>query len=461
MDKFQKCISECTNVPDEVAHVVHEYWRGILEVNSNPYSFVFTLSNGDIVTTGHAPWGGDHSCVAPAVLTHGVEIIYSNECTFIAILRSGHVVHWGLPVSYMPAYFTQIDTVITTRHAFSIKTLDSKMHTFGKLYMKENKVDVSNMCNVRDVTATSEAFAATFADPYEGARAWGHPKYGGVIPDQTQRALKKHGVDYIVANDDAFAACLYDGSGVEVWGRVRYGGILTSLQRRCLARNRVGSIHATGSAFAVQCCNGSVLAWGNPLFGGDTTSVKSDLDCSMIEHITTSQYAFAAIVKGRRSIIVWGAVNMFGLAIQLPDHVDRQVKLYGVLRIVSTSAAFVALLGNHTVTAWGDCMCGGDITSVADDLKRSVETVYANYGAFVAKLSEGRGIVVWGDRDCGGYLEPELQTEINRIGVRSVHCTRCAFAVTLFDGSVRTWGNVIYGGDSSNFRDTLLRGYSV
>jgi len=459
MDAFFSVISDYTHFPNGVMGIMYSYWRGVYAVYSNAYAFAFVLSDGSVATTGLAQCGGDHKNVAYQIQQHGTDKIYTCECAFFAKLLNGHVLHWGSYLSFDPKYFTNLDTIATTQYGIAIKTQDSKVHTFGKLYASENKVDVSNIRNVRRVTSTSEAFAVSFHNPYQGAKAWGHPKFGGYIPPQIQRSLQKHGVKYIVANDDAFAACLHDESGIEVWGRPRYGGVLTLEQRLHLRHNKIASIHSTGSAFAAKFCDGSVFAWGNPLFGGDMTPVKSELDGYSIEHITASNYAFTAIAKGRRSIISWGAVNMFGLSIHVPEHVTHQVELHGVTQIISTSSAFLALLGNRTIVAWGDVVSGGDTSSVIADLKHGVDEVYSNYGAFAVKLCNKNGLVVWGNKDCGGYIDPVLRAEINAIGVTSVYSTMCAFAVTLLDGSVRTWGSTIYGGDSTKIQDMLVKGH--
>ena len=40
-------------------------------------------------------------------------------------------------------------------------------------------------------------------------------------------------------------------------------------------------------------------------------------------------------------------------------------------------------------------------------------------------------------------------------GVKQIHATQQAFAAILADGSVVTWGNKDFGGDSSAFQDEL------
>ena len=72
--------------------------------------------------------------------------------------------------------------------------------------------------------------------------------------------------------------------------------------------------------------------------------------------------------------------------------------------------------------------------------------------AFAAILEDG-SVVTWGDADFGGdssFVRDELKN------VQQIQSTWYAFTAILGDGSVVTWGDASRGGDSSAVRDQLM-----
>ena len=62
-------------------------------------------------------------------------------------------------------------------------------------------------------------------------------------------------------------------------------------------------IHATHYAFAAILADGSVVTWGDPLRGGDSTGVRDQL--RNVQQIHATHYAFAAILADG-SVVTWG-----------------------------------------------------------------------------------------------------------------------------------------------------------
>ena len=106
-------------------------------------------------------------------------------------------------------------------------------------------------------------------------------------------------VQQIHATERAFAAILADGS-VVTWGSPEDGGDSTTVKDQL--RN-VWLIHATESAFAAILADGNVVTWGNPEFGGDITTVKDQL--RNVQQIHATERAFAAILADE-SVVTWG-----------------------------------------------------------------------------------------------------------------------------------------------------------
>ncbi|MFN9913522.1 MAG: hypothetical protein ACK53L_13105, partial [Pirellulaceae bacterium] len=74
------------------------------------------------------------------------------------------------------------------------------------------------------------------------------------------------------SNFFAFAVLRPDGS-VVTWGDPSYGGDSSAVAS--LLSSDVTEIFSAGSAFAALKLDGSVVAWGDPATGGDSSAVAS------------------------------------------------------------------------------------------------------------------------------------------------------------------------------------------
>ncbi len=63
-------------------------------------------------------------------------------------------------------------------------------------------------------------------------------------------------------------------------------------------------------AFAALKGDGSVVTWGDPSRGGDSSAVSGDLS-SRVTHIYSNSGAFAAL-KGDGSVVTWGRIESGG-----------------------------------------------------------------------------------------------------------------------------------------------------
>eukprot|EP00435_Cladocopium_sp_Y103_P019385 s555_g4.t1 len=190
-------------------------------------------------------------------------------------------------------------------------------------------------------------------------------------------------------------------------------------------------IAATDSAFAL-CVGGQVVTWGDRKTGGDSTTVRHELE--KVEELCATGSAFAALADG--SVITWGDPNNGG------DCSPVRGKLRKVQKFHATQWAFAALMADKTVVTWGNPLFGGDSTAVQGQLK-DVKSIHATDHAFAAILADGT-VVTWGGPDGGGDSKA-VQGQLK--DVKSIHATDHAFAAILADESVVTWGDSLYGGD--------------
>lgn len=247
----------------------------------------------------------------------------------------------------------------------------------------------------------------------------------------------------------AFAALKNDGS-VVTWGEPYSGGDSSSVANRL--DSGVSALYSNYDSAAALKDDGSVVTWGYSATGGSFSVVNYDNDLgedsyqtpvghvnSGVVEVYSTSSAFAAL-KSDGSVVTWGrggeGGDSSGVANQLTS---------GVTAISSNFSAFAALKNDGSVVTWGSAD-GGDSSSVAAQLASGVSAVYSNHGAFAAVKNNG-SVVTWGVLDFGGDSSSVAGKLTS--GVRSVQGNLEAFAALKNDGSVVTWGNIYYGGGSS------------
>jgi len=94
----------------------------------------------------------------------------------------------------------------------------------------------------------------------------------------------------------------------------------------------VKSINSTWDAFAALKTNGSVVTWGSPQCGGDSSSVSSDLQFG-VKSIIPNSMAFAAL-KINGKVITWGEFSSGGDSSEVSEYLQN-----GVIQIVARGGA--------------------------------------------------------------------------------------------------------------------------
>ena len=260
-------------------------------------------------------------------------------------------------------------------------------------------------------------------------------------------------------NRDAFAALKSDGS-VVTWGDPESGGDSSSVAAQL--NSAVSAIYSNFWSYAALKDDGSVVMWGNPMNGGSfsVTSFDPDIDDyiyqtpvghvnSGVVEVYSTSVAYAAL-KSDGSVVTWGDAGGGG------DSSSVAAKLTsGVRTIRSTGGAFAALKNDGSVVTWGDIDSGGDSLSVAASLSSEVTALYSNGSAFAAVKSNG-SVVAWGH-----YSQvPSATAGKLSSGVQSVQGSNTAFAALKDDGSVVAWGDADTGGDSTSVAANLSSGVS-
>ena len=89
-------------------------------------------------------------------------------------------------------------------------------------------------------------------------------------------------------------------------------------------------------AFVAVLGDGSVVTWGHPTHGGDSSLVQSQLQ--KVKQIKASEEAFAAVMEDG-SVVTWGSPSSGG------DSSLAQPRLKNVQQIKASDGAFAAVLG--------------------------------------------------------------------------------------------------------------------
>ena len=263
--------------------------------------------------------------------------------------------------------------------------------------------------------------------------------------------------DNLVEPDETITLKLAAGTGYAIGTTDPVVGTFTSLPgqliRTPISATSPGSTHQEvrhGSAFAALKSDGSVVTWGDPANGGNSSSVAGQLG-GAVSQITSNYWAFAAL-KGDGSVVTWGDSRYGGSSSSVASQLSS-----GVTRIASTASAFAALKSNGSVISWGNSNAGGNSSSVASLLSSGVSKIFATEYAFAALKADG-SVVTWGSSSNGGdssAVAGQLSS-----GVTQIFANDYAFAALKADGSVVTWGGSSYGGNSSALSSLLSSGVS-
>lgn len=201
-------------------------------------------------------------------------------------------------------------------------------------------------------------------------------------------------------------------------------------------------------AFAVLKEDGSVVTWGDPYYGGDSSSVASQL-AGGVTQIFSSGGAYAAL-KRDGSVVTWGDTGSGGDSGSVADELRS-----GVTRVFSTVDAFAALKSDGSVVTWGNSAHGGDKGASEGQLSSGVTQIFSNNLAFAAVKSDG-SIFTWGTEIRlaeSVYSGEPYRNEVVSYQVRSgdgrgvttIVGGPYTFAALLKDGSVITWGDSWWG----------------
>lgn len=158
-----------------------------------------------------------------------------------------------------------------------------------------------------------------------------------------------------------------------------------------------GGVTAGSRSYAALMLDGSVRTWGDPVWGGDSSSVAAEIKKDVIS-VTSNNGAFAAL-KADGSVVCWGGGgggSTSGTGNALTS---------GVIKVFGGTYGFVALKADGTVVPWGTLSTRKVITFQNENDQRGAITsnlpagtvkniVPLVFGAFASIYTDGR-VSIW------------------------------------------------------------------
>ncbi len=402
---------------------------------------IFGVDNSSFIAGTWNDWQGSNhqlygiieypSLFAPVIITNG-----GNSTAFVSVAENDRYV---TTVRAMDADADNVTYAITGGADQDIFTINIKTGELQFVSAPNYEIPVdANVDNIYVLEATAsdgkggvdtQTIAVTITDVNEEASYWINR-----TPIYYTYQGKTSGERW---NLYAFAALKSDGT-VVTWGHPDYGGDSSGVASELTG---VQQVYSNYGALAALKRDGSVVTWGNPGWGGDSSGVASEL--TGVQQIYSNDYAFAAL-KSDGTVVTWGYSGWGG------DSSGVASELTSVQQVYSNEIAFAALKSDGTVVTWGSSWYGGDSSGVAFELT-GVQQVYSNGYAFAVLKSDGI-VVTWGEPEGGGDSSG-VASELTC--VQQVYSTVEAFAALKSDGTVVTWGDSLNGGDSSGVASEL------
>jgi alpha-tubulin suppressor-like RCC1 family protein len=172
-----------------------------------------------------------------------------------------------------------------------------------------------------------------------------------------------------------------------------------------------------------------VKTCGNQESGGNSKSVQSKL--KNVKMIYATECAFVALLKDE-TIVAWGKEEFGGV---LPATiVGKKVQL-----ITSTDTAFSAILNDGRVITWGDLTAAREISK-----DFGVKIIIPLHHNFLGLLKDGT-IIRWGKEY---FITEKIQNirKVKKIFSTTAPFTTCAVLAILENERIVAWGDPNYGG---------------
>ena len=395
--------------------------------------------------------------------TLAANAVYAGSAAF-AVMQNGSAVAWGNPVwggnTSTAAAITNISQVIPSERGFAALLADGTVKTWGSSFVAVSDPNLAYPATgaiatdpLTNVATVIPGKIALFAIKKDGTvAAWGRARgLGGPrdfpMTDQVygfSPAVKAAmtGVKTIVANEGSYAALKNDGT-VVTFGNPDTGG--DSSYVKAILTN-VTQIVGGNFDFLALRKDGTVVNWGYGYASSGDQSIPVP-NATDVTKLFMNGYAGAAINSKNEAFA-------FGYTPQIDSADTKSIasQLTNVSNIFATESAFAALKSDGSVVAWGDSVRMNDSLTKVQASLTNVKSIATSEYAFAALKGDGT-VVTWGDAQNGGDSS-SVAANLNK--VVAITANKYAFAALKSDGTVVTWGMGSKGGDSASVASKLV-----
>jgi hypothetical protein len=189
--------------------------RSIKAIHKTQHFFLATLDNNSIVFLTVLP-RMNHRLLDPPKIPEGrsIKLITSSPDAIVAVLDNGELFGWG---SHPGVYLTPlaegrtIKSIYLNQFSF-VAILDNNHHQTCDSSDFENILHLDEGRSIKTIVANDFASVATLDN--KELHAWGHPNFGGTLP----QSLKGKTVAYVTSYRYNFYAVLDDYKTIVKWG---------------------------------------------------------------------------------------------------------------------------------------------------------------------------------------------------------------------------------------------------
>jgi hypothetical protein len=245
--------NECYHTPDVLDFI------NIRDIYSNLYAYVAISGENDVISWGSTKYGG---LISPPIKNElkNLKNIYDGYNSFVASTQNNKIICWGHYGDIILDNTGDINMVSGCSNTLCIIT-DIKTYLIEK---KRTDVCITtiNERNIKTLKSNDNTIIGIRND--DTLFTCGYNKYNNIILNGDTK------VKLVCVNLLAVAVILYDGT-VSTWGEPKYGGDCSSVQSQLV---NVIEIVATNYAFMAKTSDERVILWGSTKWGGYNTEIS-------------------------------------------------------------------------------------------------------------------------------------------------------------------------------------------
>ena len=429
---------------------------GVKEIKTTLTAFAALRYDGSLVTWGNTEGnqGDDTTGHLVGNVASGVLSVYSNHHAFAAIGIDGRLKCWG--IQKYGGNCSEVNAAASIVSVTSTTTSFCALDTVGKVYCWGDALTGGNQLQVDTALSGEWTLTMTAQSVTE--------KVGVTVTQGTNTGILKTAltgngmITVVIQTAPGTVATFVSNVDVVVGSTTILLASITASEKTREMASPVLALYSNRHAYVAITRHRHIRCWGNANYGGscDPNGFQQDqtrlLKTTRLEKIVGSGTAFAAISMESKRVYAWGDSANGG---DLTIGGTATQNLTNVVKLVSNAYGFAALTKSGNVKTWGniemnvatttapslvipDMLNSGSVTDVI-----GTDPIDKDGDSFCALVLQTGRDATSNDAYCWGKTSSGGGTTLSN--VRSIVGSSKAWAATLMDGTVSTFGNVNYG----------------